>query len=203
MKLPDYAKHLGISYQTAWRWWKSGKLPHPARQTETGTVIVDYKPPFEIRKSGDVRVAIYARISPAENRANLERQAERLSHYAIARGYTIVRVVKEVGNDINDDRKKLAQLLQLGDYDILLVEHQYRLARFGTHYLETLLKRLGVQLEIVNLAENSREELKQDLIEIIAFLSAQLYGSRLAKGKAKQIIAQLQSEEATESYREG
>jgi putative resolvase len=203
MKLPDYAKHLGISYQTAWRWWKTGKLPHPARQTETGTVIVDYKPTVEITKSRDVQVAIYARVSSAENRANLDRQAERLSQYAIARGYTIVRVVKEIGNGINDDRKKLDQLLQLGDYDILLVEHKYRLVRFGSHYLESLLKRLGVQLEIVNLAENSRDELRQDLIEIVDLLSAQLYGSRKAKGKTKQIIAQLQSEEASESYQEG
>jgi predicted site-specific integrase-resolvase len=51
MKLPDYAKHLGISYKTAWRWWKSGKLPHPDQQTETGTVIVEFKPaPLSVSK---------------------------------------------------------------------------------------------------------------------------------------------------------
>ena len=42
MKLPDYAKAIGISYTTAWRWWKANKLPHPARQTESGLIIVDY-----------------------------------------------------------------------------------------------------------------------------------------------------------------
>ena len=26
----------GIAYQTAWKWWKAGKLPVPARQTPTG-----------------------------------------------------------------------------------------------------------------------------------------------------------------------
>jgi hypothetical protein len=44
MKLPDYAKAIGISYTTAWRWWKANKLPHPARQTESGLIIVDYLP---------------------------------------------------------------------------------------------------------------------------------------------------------------
>ena len=39
MKLPDYAKAIGISYTTAWRWWKANKLPHPARQTESGLII--------------------------------------------------------------------------------------------------------------------------------------------------------------------
>ncbi len=38
MKLSAYAEKLGISYKTAWRWWKEGKLD--AYQTETGTVIV-------------------------------------------------------------------------------------------------------------------------------------------------------------------
>lgn len=37
-KLSAYAEKLGISYKTAWRWWKEGKLD--AYQTETGTVIV-------------------------------------------------------------------------------------------------------------------------------------------------------------------
>ena len=38
MKLSDYAKKLGISYTTAWRLWKQGKLD--AYQLPTGTVIV-------------------------------------------------------------------------------------------------------------------------------------------------------------------
>ncbi|WP_332950691.1 hypothetical protein [Microcoleus sp. ARI1-A1] len=42
MKLPNYAKHLKISYKTARQWWKSGKLPNPARQTDTGIVIVNF-----------------------------------------------------------------------------------------------------------------------------------------------------------------
>jgi putative resolvase len=34
MKLSAYARQLGISYKTAWRWWSEGKLD--AYQTETG-----------------------------------------------------------------------------------------------------------------------------------------------------------------------
>ena len=38
MKLSIYAKKLGISYKTAWRYFKQGKLN--AYQTRTGTIIV-------------------------------------------------------------------------------------------------------------------------------------------------------------------
>lgn len=188
MRLPDYAKHLGISYRTAWRWWKNGTLPHPARQTETGMIVVDFNP--QTPATND-RAAVYARVSSSENRDNLERQAERLKQYAIAKGYRITQVVKEVGSGLNDSRQKLENLLKSSDYDILIVEHKDRLARFGTHYLDLLLARCGVRLEIVNLADNGRDELMQDLVAIITSFAARLYGQRRAKRKTEKIIQEL------------
>jgi len=38
MKLSDWARKQGISYITAWRWFKAGKLPVAARQLPTGTI---------------------------------------------------------------------------------------------------------------------------------------------------------------------
>jgi len=40
MKLKDWAKKEGISYQTAYRWFKAGNLPVKAYQSESGTIIV-------------------------------------------------------------------------------------------------------------------------------------------------------------------
>jgi len=52
-----------------------------------------------------------------------------------------------------------------------------------------------VSLEIVNLAENGRDELMQDLVAIITSFAARLYGQRRAKRKTEKIIATLQSKE--------
>ena len=191
MKLPDYPKAIGISYTTAWRWWKANKLPHPARQTESGLIIVDYvpqAPSTEVKKN---RVAIYSRVSSSENKENLNRQSERLTEYAIANGYQIIRNVKEIGSGLNDRRNQLDALLQQDGYDILLVEHKDRLARFGTNYLGVLLLRAGVKLEIVNLAENGKDELMQDLVAIVTNFAARLYGQRRASRKTEKIIALL------------
>jgi len=193
MKLPDYAQELGISYKTAWRWWKSGKLPHPARQTETGMIIVDYRKDKPICPSKITRAAIYGRVSSSENKDNLERQVERLIQYSVVKGYQVVKVVKEVGSGLNDNRKKLEQLLVDGDYDILVVEHKDRLARFGVNYIDVLLSKLGVKLEIVNLAENGKDELLQDLVAIVTSFAARLYGQRRAKRKTEKIISELQN----------
>jgi predicted site-specific integrase-resolvase len=191
MKLPDYAKAIGISYTTAWRWWKANKLPHPARQTESGLIIVDYVPQAPSDKTKKNRVAIYSRVSSSENKDNLSRQSERLTEYAIANGYQIVRNVKEIGSGLNDHRKQLQTLLQQDDYDILLVEHKDRLARFGTNYLDVLLFRLGIKLEIVNLADNGKDELMQDLVAIVTSFAARIYGQRRASRKTEKIIAEL------------
>lgn len=193
MKLPDYAKSLGISYKTAWRWWKAGKLPHPARQTETGLVIVDYAPSSVKPQTVTTRAAIYSRVSSSENKDNLERQADRLIQYSIAKGYQVVFVVKEVGSGLNDNRKKLEQLLIDGGYEILVVEHKDRLARFGVNYIDVLLKKLGVTLEIVNLAENGKDELMQDLVAIVTSFAARLYGQRRAKRQTEKIISELKA----------
>lgn len=58
MKLAEYAKAIGISYQTARRHFKAGKIPYPTRQLDTGTVIVDYNPSLDTTKLH--KAAIYA-----------------------------------------------------------------------------------------------------------------------------------------------
>jgi predicted site-specific integrase-resolvase len=107
MKLSQYAKQQGISYKTAWRWYKAGQLD--AYQTPTGTVIV--RDPSMIEPITG-RVALYARVSSADQKEDLQRQMERLRTYALARGYHVAKEVVEVASGLNDQRPKLLKLLQ-------------------------------------------------------------------------------------------
>ena len=162
MKLSEYAKKLGISYTTAWRMWKKGELN--AYQLPTGTIIIkeDDKP---LTKKIET-VCIYARVSSSENKDNLKRQSQRLKDYAIAKGYTIYKVVEEVGSGLNDNRKKLLSILSDNKYSILLVEHKDRLTRFGANYIQLLLTKTERRLEIVNGAENDKDDLMNDEREV-------------------------------------
>lgn len=198
MKLSEYAKYLGISYHTAWRHFKQGKIPYPTKQLKTGTVIVEFDPSKADNPRTHNKAAIYARVSSAENKSNLDAQAERLTQYATAKGYQVAHVVKEVGSGLNDNRQKLEKLLQQDDYQVLIVEHKDRLARFGINYMDLLLQRLGVSLEVVNVAENGADELMHDLVSIITSFAARLYGQRRAKRKTEKIIATLQNQREDE-----
>ena len=133
MKISDYAKSLGVSYKTAWRMWKRGEIN--ATQLSTGTIIVS------TQKWNAQGVAIYTRVSSSENKSNLDSQAERMKSYCIAKGYQIKHIVKEIGSGVNDNRKKLIQLLEKDDYSLIVCEHKDRLTRVGFNYLKVLLNK--------------------------------------------------------------
>jgi len=192
MKLKDYARQQGVSYRTAWRWWKAGKLP--GHQRDTGTILVE--PEAAASSSGAQRVAVYARVSSAENTCNLQSQAERLAAYCAARGYQVAKVVKEVGSGINDGRPKLLARLDDQSVSLIVVEHKDRLTRFGFRYLDTLLQAQGRAIAVVNQAENGTEDLLADLTAIVDSFCARLYAQRRAKRKAEVIVRELEAREA-------
>jgi hypothetical protein len=69
MKLSDWAEQQGITYKTAWRWFKAGCLPVPATQMPTGTVIVHVE--------SFSSVLTFALRLPAEDRQRLIRELEK------------------------------------------------------------------------------------------------------------------------------
>ena len=58
---------------------------------------------------------------------------------AMHKGYSVVRVVKEVSSEVNDNRRLVVKLLQKNDYDLIVCEHKDRLSRVGFNYLKVLL----------------------------------------------------------------
>lgn len=185
MKLSIYAKKLGVSYRTVWRLYKSGKLD--AYALPTGTIIVRDNAVTHLPD----KVCIYARVSSSENKTNLERQATRLQEYAIAKGYQIHKVIKEIGSGVNDNRKQLLKLLKSKEYRIIIVEHKDRLTRFGFNYLSLLAEEQGKSIEVVNESSDEKTDLIQDFISIITSFCARLYGLRRSKRKTEKIIKEL------------
>jgi putative resolvase len=91
VKLSAYARKLGVHYRTAWRWFKAGKKIS-GYQVDTGTIIItEDDVPGRAQK-----MAIYTRVSAAENRPNLNTQTERLLAYCSAKGYPVHKIVTEV-----------------------------------------------------------------------------------------------------------
>jgi predicted site-specific integrase-resolvase len=188
MKLGDYAKQAGVRYETAWRWFRDGKIK--GHRVGEHTIIITERETEAVSIARD-QVAIYARVSAAEHRPNLDSQAERLVAYCEARGYPVSQIVKEVGSGVNDSRPKLLKLLSDSQVGVIVVEHKDRLTRSGFRYIETLLALNGRRIEVVNLAENGRGDLWSDLTAIIYAFCARLYGQGRVKRQSEKITQAL------------
>lgn len=189
MKLSQYAKQKGITYRTAYRIWKDGFLK--GEQLPTGTIIVydEIKNKQELNKNN---VILYARVSSSENKSNLDSQLNRLRDYASAKGYVVIKEIKEIGSGLNDKRPKLEKIFQEDNWSKIIVEHKDRLARFGTNYIKVLLNNSNKDIEIINEIDSDKQDLMQDFVSIITSFTARLYGLRRSKIKTEEIIKALQ-----------
>jgi putative resolvase len=182
VKLSDWAKREGISYLTAWRWWKEGRLPVPAHQTPSGSILVDL--PAELAAG---RTVVYARVSSHDQRSDLERQVARVTEWATANGMAVDNVVTEVGSGVNGRRRRFQRLLADRHVKIIVVEHRDRLARFGVEHIEAALSAQGRRIVVVDPGE-AKDDLVRDMIEVLTSFCARLYGRRGARNRALRAV---------------
>jgi len=195
IKASEYAKKMSLHIRTVYRYYHNGKIKG-YQDKETGTIFI--LNPFKNKREDNLenKVVLYARVSSNENKNNLDSQLERLRLFAIAKGYQVVKEIKEVGSGLNDNRSKLNYLLEkeLKEFKILLVEHKDRLIRFGFNYIDILLKSHNKQIEVINLVDSDKEDLIQDFVSVITSFCARIYGQRRSKRKTEKLIKELEDE---------
>lgn len=199
MKLSEYAKQNNVTWRTAYRWFQEGKIPG-AEYTPGGSIIVK-----DVKDMDDTGInVIYARVSNSSRRkTDLEYQAQRLVDFTTANGWTVDKVVKEVGSGLNDNRKLLNGLFQSDEkIDRIIVEHKDRLTRFGYKYIEMLAEKQGTEIVVVNKSTEDKDDLVEDLVSIITSFCARIYGQRRSKRKTEEMTEILKGGDEYVSNRE-
>ena len=186
----EACQRLGISYPTLARWVREGRIK--AIRTAGGKYRI---PESEVRRiaegaptSSEVRAVIYARVSSPGQKGDLEGQVQYLKQYCSSKGYRVVDVLSDVASGLKADRKGLLRLL---DYvvnrqaDVVVVAYRDRLTRFGLEYLEFFFRQYGVRVEAVlgDEPRDSRQELVEDLMEVVNSLAGKLYGVKSRRRK--------------------
>jgi predicted site-specific integrase-resolvase len=191
MNLSEWANVQGIHPQTAYRWFREGILPVPARKMGRLILVGELETPSPVTGI----TALYARIFPGDQRADLDRQVARVSVWVTAQGYAINRVVTEVGSGLNGKRRKFLALLAGPSVTTIVVEHRDRFARFGSEYVVGSLKANGRRLVVVDDAEVD-DDLVRDMTEVLTSFCARLYGRRAAAHRAAKALAAHESVDA-------
>lgn len=182
MKLSDWARAQGVHPKTAYRWWREGTLPVPARQINARTILVE-----EPKLPDNAGVGLYARVSSHDQRADLDRQMARLAGWAAQSSARVVRAESEVGSGMNGSRAKVRRMLADPAVTTIVVEHRDRLGRMNTEMVEAALSASGRHLVVLDTGEVT-DDLVRDMTEVLTSFCARLYGRRSAKNRAEKAL---------------
>jgi putative resolvase len=183
MRLKDWAEQQGVHYQTAWKWFRDGRLPVPALQTPSGTILVQPN----AGQPADGGLGLYARVSSHDQRSDLDRQVARLTRWAMSVGVPMVRVEAEVASGMTGRRPKLRRLLADSAVQTVVVTHRDRLARMNVELVEAALAAHGRRLIVLDDGEVT-DDLVRDMVEVLTSFCARLYGRRSARNRAEKAL---------------
>lgn len=184
MKLAVWAERNGVARATVYRWFRAGLVPVPA--VKVGRLILVDEPAADT--GVDRRTTVYARVSSADQKADLDRQVARVTAWPTARQIPVDQVVTEVGSALNRHRRKFLALLRDSSVQRIVVEHRDRFCRFGSEYVQATLSAQGRELVVVDTAEVD-DDLVRDMTEILTSMCARLNGRRAAQNRAKRAVA--------------
>lgn len=191
VNLATWAERNGVARVTAYRWFHAGLLPVPA--PKVGRLILADEPPGDV---APCRVtAVYARVSSADQKADLDRQVARVTAWATGRNIPVEKVVTDVGSALIGHRRKFLALLRDPTVGRIVVEHRDRFCRFGSEYVEAALSAQGCELVVVDTSEVD-DDLVRDMTDIHTSMCARLYGKRAAANRARRTLAAAATDEA-------
>jgi putative resolvase len=184
VNLTEWAHAQGIHVTTAYRWWREGTLPVPARKV--GRLIL-VSPDTAAAPAPAEAAGLYARVSSHDQKADLDRQVARLSQWAVRAGLPVVRVEAEIGSGMSGARSKARRLLADPKVTVVVVEHRDRLGRMNTELAEAALAAHGRRLAVIDDGEVT-DDLVRDMIEVLTSFCAHLYGRRSARNRAEKAL---------------
>lgn len=113
--------------------------------------------------------------------------------FANSQKLKVSETVIEIGSALNGHRSKLKKLLLNPNVKVIIAEHNDRLMRFGIEFLESALAAQGRKLIVMDKNE-VKDDLVQDMIEVLTSFCARLYGKRSAKNRAKRAMESIRNE---------
>jgi predicted site-specific integrase-resolvase len=138
---------------------------------------------------------VYARVSSADQKADLDRRAARVIGWDRAGQIGVGKVVVEVGSALNGHRRRFLALP--GDPSVcrIVVEHRDRFCRFGSEYVDAARAAQGGELVVVD-SSVVVDDLVRDMTEILTRMCARLYGTRAAQNRAKRALVAVAADDA-------
>jgi putative resolvase len=180
LSLSQWAAKTGITYRTAWRMTRAGKLPKglEVEQLPTGTIRLREKalPPKTVENKDAV---IYARIPNDGFSRALNEQIQKCKSFCFAKGWVVRDVIKEEAPGLGSRRYKLARMLKAGPCRLVIASPTV-LTRYDFDLVELSLISAGFELVVIDRSEETHGEggALEDLIHAVSITCRRHYGRK-------------------------
>ena len=190
MRISEFAKRIGVHPITVRRMIKRGVLkPLVTPSGQYRFTEEHVKQVLGIKENKNGKVVIYARVSTQKQRRYLDNQVEVCKQFLASKGLQIDEVITDIASSFNFKRKGLNRLLDMcfnGEVKTVCIYSKDRFSRVAYELFEQILKRLGVEILVVDNSERltTNEQIKDAVEEMISFIhhiTSKIYGSRSYK----------------------
>ena len=197
MKSAKVLKILHITRQTLVQYVKRKEI----RVILLPNGTYDYNDDDVYRKAGlasERMNVVYARVSTAKQKADLENQVEVLVNFCNKNGVKVNKTYKDVASGMNFDRKQFKILLnEILDFKVgkLYITYKDRLSRISFDMFKRLFSEFGCEVIVINDTDEKTDETEifEEIISMLHCFSMRMY-SRRRKRKLELIKEDLKNE---------
>ena len=197
MKSAKVLKILHITRQTLVQYVKRKEI----RVVLLHNGTYDYNDDDVYRKAGlasERMNVVYARVSTAKQKADLENQLEVLVNFCNKNGVKVNKTYKDVASGMNFDRKQFKVLLnEILDFKVgkLYITYKDRLSRISFDMFKRLFSEFGCEVIVINDTDEKTDETEifEEIISMLHCFSMRMY-SRRRKRKLELIKEDLKNE---------
>lgn len=142
---------------------------------------------------------IYARVSTAKQKQDLENQIDIVKQFAFKNGIIINDIYSDIGSGINFDRKQFQRLINnIVEHKIskVYITYKDRLSRISFDVFKNLFSKFNCEIVVLNEIDDEKlieKEIFTEIVNLIHCFSMKMYSSR-RKEKLKLIEKELKQE---------
>lgn len=184
MKAKDVLKLLRISRQTLTKYVKDGIIK--VKTLPTGRYEYDEESVYAfLNKDLKRKTCIYARVSTAKQKCDLDNQIELLKQFCFMNGYVISGIYSDIASGINfEKRNDFFELLdEIIDNKVerVIITYKDRLSRVGFDLFYHLFRKYNCEIVVVSEVGSEKldsQEIFEEIVSLMHCYSMKLYSKR-------------------------
>ena len=193
MTAKEVLRVLQITRPTLTKYVKEGKLKVIVKGN--GRYDYDADSVYKmLNKDIERKTYLYARVSTAKQKKDLETQVQLLKNFCFQNGYIISGIYQDIASGISFEKRKeffdMLDEILAGRVNRVIITYKDRLSRVGFELFLYLFKKYGCEIIVISEIGSEkldREEILEEIVSLLHCYSMKLYSNRKVK-KIKEIL---------------